>query len=85
VYKINFAKQAAKSLQKMPHKAALLIWEKLEQIASDPYTTHPNTTRLQGRPSHRLRVGNWRVICEVKNDELVILVLKIATKGEAYR
>jgi mRNA interferase RelE/StbE len=85
VYKILFTKQAAKSLQKMPHKTALLIWEKLAQIASDPYAQHLNTTKLQERPGYRLRVGDWRVIYDIRNDELVILVLKIATRGEVYR
>jgi mRNA interferase RelE/StbE len=85
VYKIIFAKQAVKSLQKMPHKTAVLIWERLTQIAGDPFATHPNVTKLQGRPGYRLRVGDWRVIYEIKNDELVILVLKIATRGEVYR
>jgi len=85
VYQITFAKQAAKSLQKMPHKTAALIREKLAQIANDPLAPHLNTTRLQGRPGYRLRVGDWRVIYEIQNDELVILVLKVATRGEAYR
>jgi mRNA interferase RelE/StbE len=85
VYKIFFAKQAAKSLQKMPQKTAILIWEKLARIASDPFAGHLNTTKLQGRPGYRLRVGDWRVIYEINNDELVILVLKIATRGEIYR
>jgi len=85
VYRIFFVKQAAKSLQKMPQKTAMLIWEKLAQIASDPFAGHLNTTKLQGRPGYRLRVVDWRVIYEVKNEELVILVLKIATRGEVYR
>jgi mRNA interferase RelE/StbE len=85
VYRITFAKQASKSLQKMPRKTAVLIWEKLTQIASDPFAQHLNTTKLQSRPGYRLRVGDWRVIYEIKNDELVILVLKIAPRGEVYR
>ncbi|MFQ5421928.1 MAG: type II toxin-antitoxin system RelE/ParE family toxin, partial [Anaerolineae bacterium] len=33
----------------------------------------------------RLRVGDYRVLYEVKNDQLIILVLKIAPRGEVYR
>ena len=85
MYKIILAKRAVKALQKMPQKTAVLIWEKLTQVANDPFAGHLNTTKLQGRPGYRLRVGDWRVIYEIKNDELVVLVLKIATRGEVYR
>ncbi len=37
------------------------------------------------RPGYRLRVGDWRVIYEIKGDELIILVLRIGRRGEVYR
>lgn len=61
------------------------IREKLEGIATDPYAEHPNAKKLQGREGYRLRVGDWRVIYEIQNDQLVILVLKVAPRGEVYR
>lgn len=85
MYKIVFTKQAAKSLQSIPRDIGGLIREKLAQIANDPFASHPNATKLQGRPGYRLRVGDWRVIYEVEKDELVIIVLKIALRGEVYR
>ena len=69
----------------MPHNLALLMREKLDEIARDPHAQHPNVTKLQNRSGYRLRVGDWRIIYELENDRLVILVLKIATRGEIYR
>ena len=69
----------------MPHAAARLIREKLDLLAQDPHARNPNVTRLQGRPAYRLRVGNWRVIYELENDRLLILILKVARRGEVYR
>jgi mRNA interferase RelE/StbE len=80
-----FTKQASKSLLKMPRNLAWLVREKLGEIAQDPYTQHPNVTKLQNRSGYRLRVGDWRIIYEIENDRLVILVLKIAPRGEIYR
>ena len=85
MYKIVFTSRAAKSLQKMLRNTANLIREKFEQIANDPYAPIPNATKLQGRSGYRLRVGDWRVIYEINKTEVVIMVLKIAPRGEVYR
>jgi mRNA interferase RelE/StbE len=85
VYKIVIKKEAAKSLNRIPRNVAKLIQEKLEAIAANPYAVHSNAKKLQGRDGYRLRVGDWRIIYEIQNDELVILVLRIAPHGEVYR
>lgn len=85
VYSIAYSKQAAKSLQRMPRNMAQLIREKLELIAVDPYADHPNAKKLQGREGYRLRVGDWRVIYKMHNEQLIIVVLKIASRGEIYK
>ncbi len=69
----------------MPRNTAQLIREKLEIIAANPYADHPNAKKLQGREGYRLRVGDWRVIYKIHNDELIIVVLKIASRGEIYK
>lgn len=69
----------------MPRNIAQLIREKLEVIAVDPYADHPNTKKLQGREGYRLRVGDWRVIYKMQNEQLIIVVLKIASRGEIYK
>lgn len=85
MYKITYTKQAAKSLLKMPRITANLVRAKFEQIATDPFASIPNATKLQGRQGYRLRVGDWRIIYEINNDKVMILVLKIALRGEVYR
>lgn len=85
MYKITYSKQATKSLLKMPRNTANLIRKKLDKVAKDPFAPIPNANKLQGRFGYRLRVGDWRVIYEINNDEVVILVLKIAPRGEVYR
>ncbi len=85
VYRVVFTKQAAKSLQKMSRNTAKLIREKLDQLSEDPYRQNPNLTKLQNRPGYRLRVGDWRIIYELQNDQMIILALKIASRGEIYR
>jgi mRNA-degrading endonuclease RelE of RelBE toxin-antitoxin system/DNA-binding XRE family transcriptional regulator len=74
VYKIIFAKRAQRALLRMPKNTAVLVRQKLEQLAVDPYAPNFNAMKLQNRSGYRLRIGDWRVIYEIRNDELVILV-----------
>ena len=34
---------------------------------------------------YRVRVGDWRVIYAIEDDKLIVLVLEISPRGEAYR
>ena len=85
MYKIIFAKEAQKALLRLPKNTAVLVRQKLEQLAIDPYAPMTNAKKLQNRSGYRLRIGDWRVIYEIQNDELIVLVLKIAQRGDVYR
>ena len=85
MYRILFTRSADRALRKMPRDLARRIRERLDCIALDPYAQHPDVTKLQNRPGFRLRVGVWRVIYEIAGEELVILVLRIGSRGEVYR
>ena len=85
MYQINYSKVAVKSLLRMPRNTAKLIRQKLEKIAADPYADHPNAKKLQGREGYRLRVRDWRVIYKLQSEQLLIMVLKIASRGEIYK
>jgi mRNA interferase RelE/StbE len=85
VYRIHFTKSADKALRKAPREIAQRIRQRLDDVATNPYAQHPNVTKLRNRPGFRLRVGDWRVIYDIEGGELIILVLRIGTRGEVYR
>ncbi|MBE0698289.1 MAG: type II toxin-antitoxin system RelE/ParE family toxin [Anaerolineaceae bacterium] len=84
-YSVAFTKQAAKTMQKIPASMAMSIRLKIEQIAENPFDSHPNVTKLQNREGYRLRVGDWRIIYEIQQNKVLVLVLKIGLRGEVYR
>jgi mRNA interferase RelE/StbE len=55
----------------------------LRRVAADPYWA-PNVKALAGG-GHRLRVGEWRILYELKDAELVVLVVEIGHRREVYR
>ena len=85
MYKIIFAKGTHKALLRLPKNTAALVRQKLEQLAIDPYAPKMNEKKLQNRSGYRLRIGHWCVIYEILNDELIVMVLKIAQRGDVYR
>ncbi|MCP4360710.1 MAG: type II toxin-antitoxin system RelE/ParE family toxin [Chloroflexi bacterium] len=85
MYEVTYLKQAERKLLKMPRNLSKRIRKKLGQIAENPYAQHNNVTKLRNHPGYRLRVGDWRVIYEIQDGELIILVVKIAPRGEVYR
>jgi mRNA interferase RelE/StbE len=55
----------------------------LDQLAVGPLSLRNQIKRLKGQTALRLRVGDWRIIFQLRSDE--ILVLMIAHRSEAYR
>lgn len=85
VHGIEFSRQAAQALKAMPRNVATIIRAKLDALAVDPYAPNPNARKLAGRDGYRLRVGDWRVLYQIENGRLVIMVLAIKPRGGAYQ
>lgn len=68
----------------MARNTALTIGKKIKELASDPHSMQ-NVKKLTNHPGYRLRVGDWRIIYIVKENELLIYVINIKTRGEAYK
>jgi mRNA interferase RelE/StbE len=85
MFKLVITSPAAKVLSRLPKNIATLIYQKLEELAQNPYRPNNNVKKLKGRPGYRLRVGDWRIIYNLKNEELEIIVIKVAPRGGAYQ
>jgi mRNA interferase RelE/StbE len=85
VFTVRYSKQSVKALRKMPGGTASKIQTVLLSIAKNPPAYQGDWKRLEGTDFWRLRIGGWRAVCDVQNGELLILVLKIATRGDVYK
>ncbi len=82
---LRFSKQAQKAICRLPRNVATRLRAELEAIAQSPGTYRGDWRPLQGSPFWRLRIGDWRAICDLRDDELVLSVLKIGSRGDVYK
>lgn len=68
----------------MPRNTALTIGKKIRELADNPHSMR-NVKKLTNHPGYRLRVGDWRIIYTVIDNELLIHVINIKTRGEVYK
>lgn len=81
---VVYSREAEKALRRMPANVARLVVGKIDQFARDPESLANNVKALAGMPGYlRLRVGDWRVI--LREDSVVIAIIRIAPRGEVYR
>ena len=85
MYTVRYSKQSVKVLRKMPSGVASKIQSSLLNIAKNPVAYQGDWKQLAGTDFWRLRVGGWRAVCDVQSGELILLVLKIAPRGDVYK
>jgi mRNA interferase RelE/StbE len=85
MYTIKYSKQANKTKAKIPKGIAAHIEAELEAIAVNPVTYQGDWKPLHGTLFWRLRVGSYRAICQIINNELIVYVLKIGSRGDVYK
>ena len=81
--RVEFSRQAAKTLMRIDRATATRIRAKLAQLAEDPASLANNVVAMKGGDGlSRLRVGDWRVIF---TETLVIVsVVRIGPRGGVY-
>ncbi|MEZ5690527.1 MAG: type II toxin-antitoxin system RelE/ParE family toxin [Rickettsiales bacterium] len=84
-YKIKTTKSFDKRLLGLPANLQKRIINKIRQIAENPYATNNNVKKLQGRDGYRLRVGDWRIIYELHDDILIMIILEMDSRGGIYQ
>ena len=83
MFNIRFTNNALHDLKKLPRSIAKRIVEKIQLLEENPF--NKNVKKLVGHPFFRLRVGDYRVIYEIRNHELVILIIKIGHRKKIYK
>ncbi len=81
-YQIHINKTAIKALEKVPEPFYSNIKTAIYQLAKNP---RPNGyIKLKGRNAFRIRVGNYRIIYEIIDKELIIEIINLGHRKDIY-
>ena len=81
-YDVIFSDKALKQLKKMERDVQERIIAVLERIRIRP---EDYVQKLVGDKAYKVRVGDYRILMDIDNNELRILVLKVAHRKNVYR
>ncbi|MBW2183680.1 MAG: type II toxin-antitoxin system RelE/ParE family toxin [Deltaproteobacteria bacterium] len=82
-YRIEVKKSAVKELSQIPKKDLVKIVKKINSLADNP---RPNgSKKLSREDKYRIRYGKYRILYLIKDDLLVIYVIKVAHRKDIYR
>ena len=82
-YSVRIKKSAAGELARTARHDRLRIVQAINALSDNPLAGSP--LKGQYRGLRRMRVGDWRIVYEVLDDVLVVLVVRVVHRSAAYR
>ncbi len=82
-YEVSVTRKASKALARLPDTAYRRMMTAVDRLANDPRP--PGCKKLSGRDGYRIRVGDYRALYRVDDQERRVEVYRIALRENAYR
>lgn len=83
-YEIRIMPAAQKEIDRLPQRARERVEAAIVSLADNPRPVGSKKLRTL-KDTYRVRVGNYRIIYQVFDDELVILVVTVGDRKDIYR
>ena len=82
MYDVDFSNKAKKQFDKLEKSLKIRIVASLERCRVRPYA---HVKKLAGILLFALRVGEYRIILDINNGKMLILVIKLGHRKEIYK
>ena len=83
-YRVEITPSAQRELSKLPKNVQKRVDERIQALAENPRP--PGSKKLEGEDGfHRIRVGDYRIVYQIKDKLLLVLVIRIGHRREVYR
>ena len=87
-YSIEFSPQAGRDFKKLVKKNRVMaakIKDAVAELASEPRPSGVETLTGTNPTLQRIRVGDFRVVYEIKEEQLLVWVVRLGDRKEIYR
>ncbi len=82
-YRLTFKKSVTKDFRSISKNDVARILKRIEALTDDPRPV--GSEKLSGQERFRVRQGVYRIIYEIRDEELVIIVVKVGHRRDVYR
>ncbi|MDG1732443.1 MAG: type II toxin-antitoxin system RelE/ParE family toxin [Thalassotalea sp.] len=82
-YKITFKKSVSKDFRTIPNQDVKKILNKIEDLSENPRAE--GCIKLSGQEHYRVRQGLYRIVYEIRDEVLVVNVIKVAHRSNVYK
>lgn len=82
-FRLVFKKSVAKDLRVIPKKDVSRILRCFDAMAENPRGA--GCEKLSGQDRYRIRQGSYRIVYEIQDDVLVVVVVKVAHRSQVYK
>jgi mRNA interferase RelE/StbE len=82
-YEVIVPKSVRKELDRLSDDVAARVLVRLAGLETNPRP--PDVKKLKGREAWRIRVGDYRVIYEIRDRVLQVIVITVGHRREIYR
>ena len=81
-WEVIWSEKSVKQLEKMNKKHAQRIYDAVLDMTQNPFAT---VTRLRNSNFYRLRVGKYRVIMDLQQNNMIVFVVETDHRGQVYK
>jgi|GEM_PF-200285 len=82
-YELVFKKSVAQDLRSIPKKDVARILKRIEDLRDDP--RGEECVKLSAKERYRVHQGIYRIIYEIQDSKLMVIVVKVAHRFSVYR
>ena len=82
-YSVRITRSAVKEIEALPLKDRRRVVTKIEGLARDPRPA--GSEKLSGEEKYRLRQGDYRILYEIVDTELIVTVVRVGNRRDVYR
>lgn len=82
-FEVQVLPSVRKDLKGIPQKTVRRILKKIETLATDPRP--PGCRKLTSGGLYRLRTGSYRILYEIHDEEVIVIVIKVGHRRDVYK